>query len=410
MHLDVPPVSLSRSKWVLILCCALINCQTVDAQRDALNFEKIILDDLLQGGYGVELADIDGDSLLDVVALSTSPARLVWYKNPRWERYAISSAGAGNIATAANDIDGDGDIDLVLASGFSLSESTTGGLIQWLENSGSPEDGEEWKRHSIDQIPTTHRIMWADINGIGNQELIVLPIIGVGAQPPDYDISLTLRAYAIPENLKLKTWPSVVLDNTLQLSHGMAVSDWSEDGREDILTASFYGVHLFQLASRGQAVAKKLLARGNQADERPNIGSSEVDVGMLAAGKRFIATIEPWHGNEVVVYTAGENVDALWNREVIADDYSNGHGLLVADLDNDGNDEIIAGSRSKPYQLFIHRFDNDTLQCQRNELDAGGVAVSGLAIADINADGFRDIVAIGNSTGNVVYYQNYGRQ
>jgi hypothetical protein len=198
------------------------------------------------------------------------------------------------------------------------------------------------------------------------------------------------------------------------MSHGLSIADWDDDGRDDILTASFYGVHLIQLASRGQAVAKQYLAMGNQESERPAIGSSEIGIGKVdiassnTLGRRFLATIEPWHGNEVVVYTAGNNKNALWNREVIADDLSSGHALQIVDLDNDGNDEIVAGGRSEPFQLFIFHFDDSEQKWQRSELDAGGIAVSGLAIGDINADGFKDIIGIGSSSQNVVYYRNPG--
>ncbi|MEX0965122.1 MAG: VCBS repeat-containing protein [Pseudohongiellaceae bacterium] len=408
----------NQLRLVVTFCLLLSNCQSVDAQRGFVDFEKFTLDGNFTGGYGIELADIDGDSLLDVVALSTNPASLVWYKNPSWERYTISIATTGNIDVAANDIDGDGDTDLVLASAFNLSESTEGGLVHWLENPGNPMENQEWEMHPIDQIPTTHRISWADINGDGKDELLSLPIIGVGAAAPEYAVNLELRAYEVPRNLNRERWPSVVLDNSLQLSHGLGITDWNEDGREDILTTSFYGVHLFQLATRGQMVSKQYLAMGNQDGERPSIGSSEVAVGNITSessapysleDNRFIATIEPWHGNEVVVYTPGQNRDALWEREVIADDYANGHGLVIADLDNDGNDEIIAGGRCEPFQLSIHRYDDAEQNWKTLVLDAGGVAVSGLAVADLNGDGYQDIVAIGASTQNVVYYQNSGK-
>jgi len=35
--------------------------------------------------------------------------------------------------------------------------------------------------------------------------------------------------------------------------------------------------------------------------------------------------------------------------------------------------------------------------------------VSGLAVNDLNGDGYLDIVAIGSGTGNVIYYENIGR-
>ena len=266
---------------------------------------------------------------------------------------------------------------------------------------------QEWEMHFIDEVPTSHRVKWGDINGDGEQELINLPIVGIGATSPEYDVNLQLKAYSIPDDLSVESWPGIVLDESLQLSHGLSLVDWDGDGREDILTASFYGVHLFQLAIQGRSVVRTLMGTGKQEAERPAIGSSEVDVGELQDGSRYIATIEPWHGNEVVVYIDGAN--ELWDRLVIESELANGHALLTADLDNDGSDEIVAGGRSEPYQLVIYKKPDAASEWNRIEVDSGGIAVSGLAIDDLNGDGFADIVGIGSGTGNLVYYENSGR-
>ena len=47
---------------------------------------------------------------------------------------------------------------------------------------------------------------------------------------------------------------------------------------------------------------KTRLGSGNQ-DARPSKGASEVKVGRLRGGATYVATIEPWHGYQVVVYT-----------------------------------------------------------------------------------------------------------
>jgi len=396
---------------VLLFSGLFTACQVADAQRGFVDFEKFTLDESMRGGYGVEVADVDGDGLTDIIALATNPAQFAWYKNPGWEKYVISSVAEGNIDAAPRDIDGDGDIDLVLASEFALGASTEGGLLHWLENPGDPIQNQEWAMHYIDEIPTSHRIKWGDVNGDGNEELINLPIIGIGASAPDYAVDLQLKAYPLPDDLDRDAWPGIVLDESLQLSHGLQLVDWDDDERTDILTASFDGVHLFQLSQNGEPVSKTRIGSGKQDAERPQIGASEVDLGTFGNGEAFVATIEPWHGSQVVVYTpdAAAAPDAMWNRSVVHEGFANGHGLLVADLNNDGRDEIVAGGRSEPYQLAIFRFLGEGQGWQRISLDDGGVAVSGLAIADLNGDGFDDIVAIGAGTRNVVYYQNTGR-
>lgn len=402
---------LNRFKLLILFSGLLTACQVADAQRGSpefVSFEKNTLDESMRGGYGVEVADMDGDGLTDIIALATRPGQFAWYKNPSWEKFVISTVADGNIDSAPLDIDGDGDMDIALASDFNLGASTEGGLLHWLENPGNPTVNQEWTMHYIDEIPTTHRIKWADINGDGDMELVNLPIIGIGAEAPLYDVPLQLKAYGIPEDLDVDSWPGVVLDNSLEMAHGLGITDWDGDGRDDMLSASFYGVHLFQLAKNGQPVAKTQIGAG-KSGERPEIGSSEVDLGVIAGDERFVATIEPWHGNEVVVYTAGSDASALWDRRVIETEFVGGHALLVRDMDNDGFDEIIAGHRSDPFSLFIYRFNAAADTWDKYDLDLGGIGLAGLAIADLNGDGFNDVVGIGSSTRNVVYYENSGK-
>jgi len=383
-------------------------CQLADARRGFVTFSKHTLDETMQGGYGVDTADIDGDGLRDIIALSTNPARFVWYKNPTWERFNITSVTERNIATAPHDIDSDGDVDLVLASEFALSRSTEGGVVHWFENPGNPLENQEWAMHLIDQIPTSHRVKWGDINGDGAMELVNLPIIGTGAAAPLYDVNLEFTAYAIPSNPAVEPWPKVLLDQNMQMAHGIRMVEWDADQRTDILTASFQGVQLFQLGVNGSMVTSRQIGVG-LVGERPGIGSSEVDMGAMPGGERFVAAIEPWHGNEVVVYTAGDDSSETWDRQTIETEFVGGHALLVADLDNDGVDEIVAGHRSEPYNLFIYRYDDRNDEWDRIGLDVGGIGLAGLAIDDLNGDGFKDIVGIGTGTRNVVYYENSGK-
>jgi hypothetical protein len=144
--------------------------------------------------------------------------------------------------------------------------------------------------------------------------------------------------------------------------------------------------------------------------EQPKQGSSEVGMGALKpTGARFIAAIEPWHGDEVVVYIAVRMVEDPWRRSVIDTSFNDGHGLAIADLDQDGSDEIVAGYRGAPYGLYVYRHAAETEVWERAPIDEGGVAVSGIVIADLNKDGRADIIAGGAATNNVVWYENSGK-
>ena len=84
-----------------------------------------------------------------------------------------------------------------------------------------------------------------------------------------------------------------------------------------LLVASFEGIGLYRATGSGAGLKfeKTVLAPGHDTEKAPRLGASDVAAGMQA-GRRFFASVEPWHGNEVVVYTGG---GSGWQRRVIFD-------------------------------------------------------------------------------------------
>lgn len=311
---------------------------------------------------------------------------------------------------APYDVDGDGDIDLAFASEFNLGDSNNGGLVYSAESPDDPRTNREWTIRLIHTVPTSHRIRWADIDADGRKELLVPPIIGVGASGPGYVGAAEFKSHTIPAD-PTGPWQTAVLDDSrLEVAHGLEIVDWDGDEMEDILTASGVGVLLFRPASAAGKDYVLPVGAGKEGP-RPERGSSEVGLGSLGPDeRRFVATIEPWHGNEVVVYTPKDGGAFRWSREVIETELDGGHGLVAADLDGDGYDEIVAGHRGGDYGFYIYRHQPDSESWGRIPVDVGGIAVSSLDVEDINGDGRLDILSVGSATSNVVWYENAGIQ
>jgi len=140
--------------------------------------------------------------------------------------------------------------------------------------------------------------------------------------------------------------------------------------------------------------------------DAPKRGCSEVHLGKRSDGRFFLATVEPWHGSEVAVYAAAEprSMDAFGPRTVIDKTLDEGHALWVADVDGDGDDEIFAGHRGKDHRVSVYDHNARTGAWDRTVIDRD-IAAQDLRGGDLDGDGTPDVVAVGGSTHNVVWYR-----
>src|SRR5262249_3188981 len=162
---------------------------------------------------------------------------------------------------------------------------------------------------------------------------------------------------------------------------------------------SYEGVNL--ITGKDGKWSRTHIGAGNQDNPKSNRGASEIKQGRLKSGKKFIATIEPWHGNQVVVYTE-PTTGTMWDRRVIDEELKGGHAVSVADLDGDGSDELIIGVRDdggkvKKGVRVYKATDDIGSKWSRQIVDDGGVAVEDLACIDLDGDGKIDIVAVGRA-------------
>ncbi|MCZ2073606.1 MAG: VCBS repeat-containing protein [Bryobacterales bacterium] len=374
---------------LLSLLCGIV-------QAGSLDFREHTIASDLKGGYQVVAADINGDGKPDLIALASGMTDLVWFENPGWARHVIVSGLSRMINLAIVRSNDDGIPDMLLAHEFSNQAGKSAGILSLLESRG--DHRAQWTVREIDRLPTSHRLRTADIDGKGAPVVINAPLTGAKAQAPDYRGHTPLVFYR-PGEWKRER----IGEENEGVVHGLTVVDWDGDGEDDVLTASFSGIHLYR-RSAGRWLRTEI-AKGNPAP-RPKSGASDIAVGRL--GKtRFLASIEPWHGEQLVVYRA---VSGVWQRKVIDTTLVDGHTVSAADLNADGRDEIIAGYRGKGGSVYLYQASDESgSQWERTVLDDGGISAAACTTADLNMDGTPDIACIGSATANLKWYKNLNK-
>jgi hypothetical protein len=359
-------------------------------------------------GYAVTTGDVNGDGRTDVVAINATD--LVWFEAPSWQKRVILTGATprDNVSLALHDIDRDGRLDVALGASWQPTNTSSGGTLHWVKQ-GAP--GAEWTLHSIAEEPTLHRIRWADVDGDGNRELVVVPLHGRGTKGPDWQgQGARILIFTPPANPSRDPWPVEVADDTLHIVHNFLPVNMDGTKAEEILTASREGVTLLHRATKTTIKADSRIKTDLTVSwVRTLIGEGapgEIKLGRVA-GRRMLATVEPWHGKSVVIYAEQPGV---WARTVIESEITGGHALGWADFDGDGSDEVAVGWRDQKPGVAIYTVDREGALKSKVMVDEGGMATEDLVVADLNGDKQPDIIASGRATRNVKIYWNETRR
>lgn len=377
------------------------------AEIPELRIRAQTIDPAIQIGYGLAIADVDGDGRSDV--LLADAKQIAWYRNPAWEKFVMveNLTEHDHVCIAARDLDGDGKAEVAVGAEWNPGDTVNSGAVLLLE---APADRtQRWSAKRLPHEPTTHRMGW--VNGPGrSMYLAVLPLHGRGNAKGAGE-GVQFLGYEWPWREDSIPTPLMSALPPLHLTHNFdSYPAERADAGEVLLVATKEGVRSIDDASN-RAVARSVTNRA----------AGEVRQGSLPGGRRFIATIEPLHGSELAVYRGPEtsfssDVDWTPQRVVLDDTLVQGHALATGDLLGTGGDQIVVGWRGAPGRadvgiaLFAPADPRGDAWKRVGTIDDRHMACEDLKLADLNGDGRLDIVAAGRATKNVIIYWNETRQ
>ncbi len=364
----------------------------------AAKFRAQTLDGKVTIGYGLAIADVDGDGKQDILLVDA--AETVWYKNPTWEKHRITGklTPKDHVCLCARDINGDGKAEIAVGAEWNPADTKDSGTVHALF---APQDRtREWTQRPLHREPTVHRMHWV-LEKPGASFLAVLPLHGCNNVKGEGD-GIRFLGYR-PEADPAKDWATFLLNDQFHMAHNFDPLAWKDgDPGESMLVAAKEGVHLLRQQD-GKWTSTRMTEKG----------AGEVRLGKLPGGGRFIATIEPMHGNEVVVNP--ENAGGLWSeKRVLLDDaLASGHALVTGDFLKLGYDQIVAGWREPSkadkkvgVKLYVPADGTGAAWKVHSLVDDNTMACEDIKAADLDGDGDLDLIASGRATKNLIVYWN----
>lgn len=370
-----------------------LTCLTSLAE-EVPSFVEQVVDANVKIGYGIALEDVDGDGKADIILADKK--QFVWYRNPKWERFVIAEnlTEKDNVCLAARDIDGDGCAEIAVGAEWNPGDTVNSGAVFYLI---PPKDRtQKWTSVRLHHEPVVHRMRWVK-ESADKHVLVVAPLHGRGNKS-GMGVGARLLAYTMPADPNEK-WMTTVLDDTMHVTHNFDRGQWigNDETPEEILYLGKEGAKLIQFSDGGWK---------SEAIDKIEGGGEIRGVKRADGSQHLIATIQPFHGDRLVIKNVAKQVSTTVDAEL-----NQGHAIAVGEFVSGNNDpEVIYGWRGKNaegvFGVRMAYFDGKAWN--RHWIDQNGMACEDLRVADLDGDGRDDIVASGRSTHNLKIYWNRG--
>ncbi|MBN96055.1 MAG: hypothetical protein CL928_18600 [Deltaproteobacteria bacterium] len=412
---------------------------TVDTPEPSTTFHYYTIDAASDGPAFADVGDVDGDGTLDVIIASFGsvgfniPAGEVnlytmgeSLSDP-WTKEAILPESEGVVwpnHVELHDLDDDGDLDLMVPSGFLVCETipfspTCGGLL-WMEQTSSG-----WVRHDI--VPEGaslfyHSVDLVDFNGDGLLDLVTTAESNGGLFGTEVAELQWFEGQVGPE--RWNPDPYIVGDG---LGSFPRVLDIDGDGDLDVGGGEFFSTTdsfaWFERTADPSSASPsgEFVRHVIDGDSGPSIQGDFVedffgDGATVLIGSNHTNTAknppDPWE-SAVYAYEPGADVTDPWNKSQLSTGIVSEPGSMfspahapgifgVGDLDGDGDMDIAVSGDGDPNVYWIEQTETGfaTHLLISNLSQAGG-----MVIEDLDGNGTNEIIVTGYDAGAVYVFE-----
>lgn len=336
----------------------------------------------------VDVGDIDGDGIKDILSSSNGDNKLAWYKN-------VSGTGTftqpqqiiSNMTTQARngylrDMDGDGDLDVVAT--YFFDDTIDVYKILWFKNDGNG-------------VFTTENTIYT-----GTADLYYITPVDIDSDG-DIDIVAVLNTtnLMVLRNNGNGTFQSQQLYNfpTASFSY-ITIDDIDGDGDLDVINANSNKFGWYENTNGlGNFTIEHIIPETSSFTKR--IYTSDLD----GDGDKDIVYI--YRGQNKIGWYENTDGQGTFGPATVIATVTKALSLTMYDVDGDGDNDIVCDAEQGDRLRWFKNNGDGTFETPfaiTNEL----LRMSSIVVADMNADGLLDFVTSSFDDSKIAWFENLG--